>query len=195
MAQEQQKGVTKDRSKYRCPAALQKLIDTVNMVEASAEVLEENAFDSGDDENLLRGLCKSVHELAQMAALPADLWRDYAKAVVGTVEEWERFCRKLPASLWRRWPEIDTREANPFLRKWPRISIPLIIGPDYIVSAPERTYGTPLIGIDARRLRECRVCWRIFWATRIDKSGGPFGCSPRCNNTLRQREFKASKKP
>jgi hypothetical protein len=198
MAQKEQICVTEGRAKYRCPPGMQELIELVNSACEAYEVIEkeyEKEHLPPPKDHDLKSICKSVHELAQMAALPADIWRDYVKAVIGTVEEWEIFCRKLPAPLWRKWPEIDMRGALPFLRTWPQLTISLVIGSDYRVSAPEQYHMTALIGIDARRLRECRVCWRIFWASRVEKTGGPYGCSAQCNNTLRQRNHKERKKP
>lgn len=37
--------------------------------------------------------------------------------------------------------------------------------------------------IEARRIRNCVICSKIFWANRIDK----WACSKSCGNTLRQR--------
>jgi hypothetical protein len=37
--------------------------------------------------------------------------------------------------------------------------------------------------IEARRIRNCVICPKIFWANRIDK----WTCSKTCGNTLRQR--------
>ncbi|HEY0544875.1 MAG TPA: hypothetical protein VGC91_05700 [Pyrinomonadaceae bacterium] len=38
-------------------------------------------------------------------------------------------------------------------------------------------------GVLADRIRKCAICQRIFWAQRSDK----WGCSEKCNNTIRQR--------
>jgi hypothetical protein len=42
-----------------------------------------------------------------------------------------------------------------------------------------------LIGRDAARIRECPICFRIFWARRSDQPC----CSARCNNLRRQKKF------
>jgi hypothetical protein len=43
-----------------------------------------------------------------------------------------------------------------------------------------------LQGVDADRIRQCRYCFRFFWAGRMDQTE----CSHRCNNILRQKDFR-----
>jgi hypothetical protein len=140
----------------------------------------------------VRNFCRTVHQMAQLAALPADMRQDYAKAIVGTAEEWDRFCKRLPAPLWRDWIDVDPQPAT-----WskPRVSFPMDIGDDGCWRPAESDILQVFDGIDANRLRECRKCWRIFWVSRLDKDGGPFGCSDRCNNALYQRTSRERKKP
>lgn len=40
--------------------------------------------------------------------------------------------------------------------------------------------------VEARRIRECPICQRIFWAGRLTMQG----CSPRCANTFRVRRHR-----
>jgi hypothetical protein len=148
---------------------------------------------SPDIAPVIRNFCRTFHQIAHVIALPADMRADYAKAVVGTDEEWKKFCERLPAPLWRGWTDTD-----PMPAAWdkPRISFGLDITEDGIKpDAHDILQILVDVGADIRRMRECRVCQKLFWAKRIEKTGGPFGCSVRCNNVHRQRDFKASKKP
>jgi hypothetical protein len=153
-------------------------------------VVQNPSWLGGTPEGVMnvRNICRTFHQMAQYAALPADMREDYAKAVVGTAEEWDKFCSRLPAKLWREWADID-----PQPRTWfkPRISYPLELGDDWRWRQRERDIMELLEEIDARRLRECRVCQKIYLVSRIvKKTGGPYGCSPQCNNTLRQRTYR-----
>jgi len=44
--------------------------------------------------------------------------------------------------------------------------------------------------IEARRIRLCRICYKIFWANRMDK----WTCSKECGNKLRQRNWQLENK-
>jgi hypothetical protein len=44
--------------------------------------------------------------------------------------------------------------------------------------------------IEARRIRNCVICYKIFWANRVDK----WTCSKPCGNTLRQRIWQIENK-
>lgn len=44
-----------------------------------------------------------------------------------------------------------------------------------------------LDGVEAARIRECEVCWRIFWAGRITQGA----CSAKCAKTLNVRRWRA----
>jgi len=41
-------------------------------------------------------------------------------------------------------------------------------------------------GVDIKRIRQCPVCEKVFWAGRITQKC----CSPRCSNTFRARRFR-----
>jgi hypothetical protein len=43
-----------------------------------------------------------------------------------------------------------------------------------------------LIGIEATRIRECQICYDIFWAGRKDM----WCCSKKCAHVLRQRKYR-----
>jgi len=138
----------------------------------------------------LRDFCRTFHQIAQIVSLPrGNLREEYKKAVVGTDEEWDDFCERLPAKLWRGWTDIDP---SPVAWRKPRISFELDVDDDGIKAEAYHLLQILVeTGADIRRLRECRVCLKLFWASRLDKKGGPFGCSPKCNNALYQREHKA----
>ena len=191
MAQKQQTSVTTDRAKNRCPRLLSLWIGKINHIDKmSAKSWADLEKFSPGGAQLLRGECKAVHELAQMAALPTDWRDDYSKAVVGTTEEWDRFCRDLsgcmgfPVKLWRKWP-VTIR------KQWPTMSIELTIMNDGRINSLENDVRAAMLGVEARRIKECRICQQIFWATRIDM----VACGKRCANALRQRTFRESKKP
>jgi len=44
--------------------------------------------------------------------------------------------------------------------------------------------------IEARRIRLCRICYKIFWANRMDK----WTCNKECGNKLRQRKWQLENK-
>jgi hypothetical protein len=184
MARKEQIGVTKDRAKYRCPDALKRLIDSVNWIDDMNDLLDKRGVGDPNIADQNKALCKGVHEIAQIAALPQNMWLEYSRAVVGTGEEWEKFCVRLPAQLWRKWPNLVSR-------LWPQITIMLFISDDGLINSPGHDIMTALIGVEAKRLKECRHCQHIFWALRIDM----VACGKRCATALRQRTFRESKKP
>jgi|SRR5262245_4541475 len=189
MAQKEQISVSEDRAKYRCPPGLQDLIDLINKIDA------RTPEDWKEWEKMAPGVtaaeqqwCKAVHEVAQMATLPVDWREDYRKAVVGTPEEWDRFCRDLSGclghqvELWRRWPGSN-------FTRFPTITMGLAISPDGRINSPDYDGSLSMIGIDAKRLKECRHCQRIFWATRIDM----VACGKRCAGNLRAKTFRRNR--
>src|SRR5262245_49741457 len=178
MAQKQQTTLTPSRAKNRCPPMLETLIRQVNEIDGDTEIYGH-----------MKSLCKGVHELAQLAALPVGMRDGYATAVVGTDEEWEHFCQGLPGKPWRKWPEMNIQKWQ-----WPQTVVELVIDSDGRI-LPVDFVLSALRGVEARRLRECRVCQKIFWASRLDRKGGPYGCSSQCNNTLYQRDSRERKKP
>lgn len=174
------------------------LIDAINALPPSTELIESMDRHTAQEPPVIAQqrrfvinewikLRRTIYRLAHLAALPLDMWSDYIFASASSPEEWERFCSRLPAPLWRDWTEEDGWE-------WPNISISLEFSDDGRIFEGAKNVLTTLIGIEAKRLRECRVCQKIFLTTRIEKSGGPYGCSSQCNNTLRQRAFKEKKR-
>src|SRR4030095_1592554 len=132
MAQKPQKSVTKNRAKYRCLPRLEILISAVNAIDEQEDP-DEGRYDFADND--YKRLCKSIHELAQMASLRRDMRDDYRKAMAGSPEEWDRFCDRVGVKLWRKWPEMDAWESG---RRWPSIPVPLTINSDGLVSTPEQ---------------------------------------------------------
>jgi len=47
-----------------------------------------------------------------------------------------------------------------------------------------------LDGIEARRIRLCPVCEKLFWAGRVDK----VGCTEECSRVLRQRRLRENRR-
>jgi hypothetical protein len=47
-----------------------------------------------------------------------------------------------------------------------------------------------LEGVEARRIRECQVCYQFFWAGRLDMKC----CSAKCSHTLRSRKYRQAYK-
>jgi hypothetical protein len=213
----------KSRAKHRCPPSLKKLVDYVNWADANSldgtlQKLVKQMKDARVSEShiralkkqwasivgSIRSLCRGVHELAQVAALPPTMREKYAKAVVGTDEEWERFCSCLPARLWRdpnpggnlivqgKYREWNRAVAlGPRIEwNWPQVAIELVIGDDGRVASPDYNGMAALIGIEAKRLKECRRCQKIFWATRTDM----VACSKTCAGALRAKTFRENKR-
>jgi hypothetical protein len=117
------------------------------------------------------------------------------RGYVGADEEWKKFsnCAGVPSGLWRGWTDIDQM---PAIWSKPRISFGMDITDEGI--KPEAYDILQILleaGADIKRFRECRVCQRLFWSARLDKKGGPFGCSPGCNNILYQRTFREAGRP
>src|SRR5262245_1482832 len=136
-----------------------------------------------------RNLRRTVHEMAQIAALPDDWRQAYALAVVSDTGVWERFQTALPAPLWREWTMMDAGTvAKPW--RWPWSAITHAIGDDGRISSPELDMLTAWIGVEAKRLKECRHCQRIFWATRIDM----VACGKRCAGAVRAATFREKKR-
>jgi len=138
---------------------------------------------------------KEGSDYKQLCHKIVSLWRDdnvplNAGATEQELSEFEmRFRLTLPpdfaAPLWRKWPDTTPRQK-------PRYTIELDIAGRRVRRANSNVLQFLEEIKDVSRLRECRVCQRIFWAQRIEKSGGPYGCDTRCNNILRQREYKAA---
>jgi hypothetical protein len=179
--------VMADRAKYRCPPGLQELIDAVNEIDETSDekwerIEKRNPFQAFDEKNL----CKGIHQIAQLASLPpGNMREEYAKAVTGTEEEWDRFCQRLATKLWRKWPDLYAREW-----RWPLISFELVIEVDGKIGPHYHNMLNALWGIEAKRLKECRHCQQIFWASRIDM----VACGNRCAGTLRAKTFRDKKK-
>jgi len=219
---EAQKGLTKDRSKNRCPPPLRRLIGLVNSIPPEtilphhAEVFNRSFDESPDQRQAsatmreilravpdwyfqafgdeiaayisIRNLRRTVHEMAQIASMPDEWRQDYAKAVVSDTEVWERFQTRLPAPLWREWTTTDSVTVTKPWR-WPWIALTLAIGADGRIYHPELEMLTALIGIDAKRLRECRKCHQIFWAQWITT----MDCDKRCGGSFRAKTFREKK--
>jgi hypothetical protein len=188
MRPKNQANLTSDRARFRPKATLRDLIALVNAIDkiSDEEWREMERYDPFDVFHR-KNLCKCVHQIAQLANLPdGNMQKEYAKAVVGTEEEWERFCQNLPVKPWRKWSDLHAGQW-----RWPWISYELVIGAGgQIVPSHHFTQISALEGIEAKRLRECQKCQRIFWALRIEKKGGPYGCSPECNNVIYQRDYR-----
>src|SRR5215472_13712617 len=97
----------------------------INLVNTIAEKPPEEHGPPGVS-TVIRDLCRTFHQVAQFAALSeeGDVREQYKKAVVGTDEEWEKYCDWLGVKLWRGWTDIDPPPAT-----WskPRFSVALDI--------------------------------------------------------------------
>ncbi|HKQ90020.1 MAG TPA: hypothetical protein VJZ77_05010 [Blastocatellia bacterium] len=165
---------------------MKELIDIVNKIDRiSDEDWKEFEYNNPFDAHADKNFCKGIHQMAQLANLPVNMWGDYARALGGSTEEWERFCQSLPAKLWRKWPEQHDREW-----RWPLVTYELMIDADGLIKPHYHNSLSALENIEARRLRECRYCQRIFWASRIVM----VQCSKRCGNNFRQKECREKKK-
>src|SRR5262245_30541252 len=79
-------GKKRTRAKHRCPPELEGAINLVNSIAATPpEQVPDDVY------RAFMSLCRIFHEMAQLANMPADMREDYAKAVVGTPEEWKKF--------------------------------------------------------------------------------------------------------
>lgn len=62
------------------------------------------------------------------------------------------------------------------------------VDPEGKVRISKDLFTEAVEGVEARRIRECEVCNRIFWAGRLDQ----WCCSPRCARVLRTRRWRAN---
>jgi hypothetical protein len=186
--QKDQTNLTRDRARFQPTPEVGELIALVNAIdEISDEEWQKMERYDPFDVFHRQNLCKCVHQIAQIANLPdGNMQEEYAKAVVGTEEEWERFCQRLPVKPWRKWANLHAGQW-----RWPWISYELVISDDgLIVPSHHFRQIAALENIEAKRLRECQKCQRIFWTSRIEKKGGPYGCGPECNNVIYQRNHR-----
>jgi len=187
MAQKGRNVVTGNRAKNRCKPEVQELIDLVNEIDETSDKdwkeLEKynNPWDAHADENF----CKGIHQMAQLANLPVDVREDYVRALGGSPEEWDRFCDRVGVKLWRKWPEPPDRGW-----RWPLVTYELTIDADGRIEPHYHNNLTALEGIEARRLKECRRCQRIFWAQWINM----VTCDDQCGNAFRQQTSREKKK-
>lgn len=57
-------------------------------------------------------------------------------------------------------------------------------------SYPDDDWLAVTRGVDARRIRQCPVCSKIFWAGRLDQTC----CGSACGHAWRNREYRSTKK-
>lgn len=72
------------------------------------------------------------------------------------------------------------------------LSVKIIVGNDGFIKLKSTEFYDLLTKykIEARRIRLCLVCNKVFWATRVDK----WTCSQTCGNILRQRNWQQQNK-
>lgn len=67
----------------------------------------------------------------------------------------------------------------------------LRVGKDGLIQQEPSILHACLIGIEAQRIRQCKACKKLYWASRLhQRHGGSNGCSPRCNNSLRVKKWR-----
>lgn len=132
-----------------------------------------------------------------LKGLPSDfrgyIWRpeeaegDLLVAVEEAVERYESFCtarRKLRELA--AFAQSGGSGMKVFLERKHEYTI-YKIDQDGVIRVIKDIFDEAVTGVEARRIRECGQCHRIFWAGRMDQQG----CSPRCANAIRQQKKRA----
>jgi len=165
---------------------VEELITIVNEIDRTLDKdWKDLDYNNPWDAHASQDFCKIVHQMAQLASLRADMREDYARVLGGSEEEWDRFCKCLPAPLWRKWHNKSDREW-----RWPLATYELTINSNGKIEPRYHNNLTALAGVEASRIRECRHCQEIFWASRNDM----FACGKRCAGNLRAKTFREKKK-
>ena len=55
-----------------------------------------------------------------------------------------------------------------------------------VIRVDSDEFSRAIDGVEANRIRECKICKHIFWARRITQNG----CTTTCANTLRVRRWR-----
>jgi hypothetical protein len=131
-----------------------------------------------DKYETFRHICKTLHELAQLATMSPREREAFNNPDFVFVDP-----NRLP-DAWQatsRYDEMDGRSRW----RWPRADIG--IDPDTgLIGVMKNEWLLDLVGIEATRLRECEMCQRIFWA----RQDNMVACSSSCSNANRQRTFR-----
>jgi hypothetical protein len=185
-SKKQQIDVTSDRAKFGCPLEVRELIRVVNKIDQTLDKdWKDLDYSNPWDAHANQEFCKIIHQMAQLARVPADMREDYARALGGSQEEWDRFCERLGVPLWRKWSNESDREW-----RWPLGTYELTINSNGKIEPRYHNNLLALAGVEATRIRECRHCQEIFWASRNDM----VACGKRCANNLRAKTFREKKK-
>jgi hypothetical protein len=187
---------TKSRAKFRRPKPLEKLIELVNSIPPERELPPLQAiFDATGvtfDSNWMERYPAIVVINEKLEGVPDSFFQDI-EALDETsylILKYDKFSlvRKVVRELAQlaplalherrsRFYQLKTRGDWVWHTTQPDIDrhSGVIIEREDLLSA--------LIGVDTQRLRECKVCRRVFWAQRKDR----WTCIKQCSDTQRQR--------
>ncbi len=89
--------------------------------------------------------------------------------------------------MWQ-WPTIEARltiEQGKFAARKETLAIEQ---GKFVLRKENPLFALLNVDVDPGRIRECRICQRIFWARKITTRT----CSDRCGNTWNQRLFRVN---
>jgi hypothetical protein len=131
-----------------------------------------------------RKLRMDMHEMAQYGSL-SEMQQIRYQMEVG--EDREKFRKDFKAAFgdnpWHERTQFDT-DSSYYNWRPPKLEVNLDIDRDTgLWRAGESDPLNALVGVEASRLRECKVCQQIFWAHQDNM----VACTSRCSATNRQR--------
>lgn len=208
------KRIKGDRARYRCKPELKRLIDLVNSIPPDRKLphlfeifpsdpkhpgfLLKNRnginrltelfdgvpldffgnMDIADKYETFRYTCRKLHEMAQLATMSTSERGNFNKPGLVYVDP-----NRMP-DAWQATSQYDVMDGEPRWQ-WPRADIG--IDPETgLIGVMKNEWLLDLIGVEADRLRECKICQRIFWAWQNNM----VACNSKCSNVNRQRTLR-----
>lgn len=161
------------------------------------EVSDEVDFSQPPNEDDYLSLYEGFQNLLFFRHLLTSLRATHENAVAASNGDFRIYKQMMITEFYR----LINPNANKFARKYFVKSIEedsvrrfdnLLIdfSPESIFGYEPRPIVRILKGVEFRRVRQCRLCKKLFWAKRLDA----LGCSARCSNALRQRKLREKKK-
>lgn len=181
----------RDRRYYACPKSLTSLISFLNMLPPHIDAPFSEALNKAKDEdseakNHLKEFQQRFRTLpeefqAELQVRSADKKKSFDKwrrvnAWCFRFNDWRVSCQEFVD-----WAFLKSEGLS--VSYTLRFSDVLTIGEDGKTQRANNELVDALTNIEATRLRKCRICERLFWATRKDKRG----CSRTCCETLKKR--------
>ena len=171
------------------PQALQHFIELVNSVPPGQELPELPDFYDVLGEVASRRSERGVAQWERMINdLPTDLREHIGPVRLDTaLAVYDRYSHLREARKTLRYIAHMDKSAGSVHPKFPASDfLRLSVGQDGRIHIVHGPLIGALEGVEAARIRECRICSRIFWAGRIDQPC----CTSRCASALRTRRYR-----